>query len=100
MRTRQCNICGGRDFAASEYRHSREGEPVPALECADCRALVLDETVAISEEQRTSIRRAKAVRAGLAASAAGGGPEVDERGATRARAATLRLTLRRSPPTP
>lgn len=75
---KQCKVCGGRHFAASEYRHSREGSPVPALECADCRALVLDETVAISDEERTSIRLAKAVRSALAASAGSSLPETDE----------------------
>jgi hypothetical protein len=81
---KQCKICGGRHFAASEYRHSRHGIPVPALECADCRALVLDENVALSEEERTSIRLAKAVRSALAASAGSGLPEADELPTTRA----------------
>lgn len=74
----RCKICGGRHFAASEYRHSRHGLPVPALECADCRALVLDEAVALSDEERSSIRLAKAVRSSLVASGARCSPEVDD----------------------
>ena len=81
---KRCTICGGRHFAASEYRHSRCGTPVPALECADCRALVLDEDVAVSDEERTSIRRANAVRSALAASGGSALAEVDELSTTHA----------------
>jgi hypothetical protein len=67
---KECRVCGGKLFAASEYRHSRNGGAVPALECADCRTLVLDEAVATSDAERSSIRLAKAVRAALANPAA------------------------------
>ncbi len=61
----RCRVCEGRHFAAAEYV-SRPGlKAVPALECADCRALTLDESVASSADERDSIRLAKAARCAL-----------------------------------
>lgn len=56
-----CDICGGDTFIAAEYR--AEGVVAPARECARCKALVLDEGVATSEEERDSVRLAAAARA-------------------------------------
>jgi hypothetical protein len=56
-----CDICGGSTFVAAEYR--AEGVVAPARECAQCKALVLDEAVATSQEERDSVRIAAAARA-------------------------------------
>jgi CheY-like chemotaxis protein len=57
----QCNVCGGSTLFATEYI---TGSTVraPALRCAECDAIHLDEAVARSPEERESIRMAKAER--------------------------------------
>jgi tRNA(Glu) U13 pseudouridine synthase TruD len=64
----QCPICEGETFAACEY--VGRGVRAPARECLRCRAVVLDENAADSDEARESVRIAKAVRRHVAA---GGG---------------------------
>jgi hypothetical protein len=62
-----CSVCGGQHFANTEYRYARGVDPVPALECADCRAIVLDEALASSDQERHSVRLAAGVRSALVA---------------------------------
>ena len=66
----KCKVCEGSVFAAAEYRTLPGRAAVPALECADCRALMLDESVASSPDERDSIRLAKAARCALSATPA------------------------------
>jgi hypothetical protein len=56
-----CSNCGGVRLIRSEYRtgHVR----APAFECVECHVLHLDEGVIRSEEERESVRLAKAARA-------------------------------------
>ena len=63
-----CNVCGCSDFLPAEYKS--EIARAPALECARCHALVLDEGAAATEEERESVKLAKAIRAEIIA----GGP--------------------------
>jgi hypothetical protein len=55
-----CEVCGWDAFVAAEY--ASEVGRAPALECARCSALTLDERVATTEAERESVRLAKAVR--------------------------------------
>jgi hypothetical protein len=59
----KCNVCGGSEFIAAEYKS--EDFLAPALECASCHALCLDEEVARSTAERDSVRLAVATRAAL-----------------------------------
>jgi hypothetical protein len=59
-----CNVCGCQDFVAAEYAY--EAGRVPAIECADCRALVLHEDAASDDEERDSVKLAIAARASIA----------------------------------
>jgi hypothetical protein len=55
-----CEVCGGTDFIRATY--STEGTVAPAFECTRCHALVLDEAAAETDDERESVRKAKAVR--------------------------------------
>jgi hypothetical protein len=57
----RCNICGGDRLTASEYRTG--SVRAPAMECVACHAIVLDESLATSEQERDSVRLAVAARA-------------------------------------
>jgi hypothetical protein len=61
----RCQICGGDVFTSTEYR--TDSVRAPARECAGCRALVLDEDAATSQEERHSVRMAVAARAACSA---------------------------------
>lgn len=57
----RCNICGCESLTATEY--CAGSVRAPAMECSQCHAIVLDESVATSDEERDSVRMAVAVRA-------------------------------------
>jgi hypothetical protein len=57
-----CNVCGGTTLLRTEYR-AGQGVVAPALACADCAAISLDESVAECDEERESVKLAKAARA-------------------------------------
>jgi hypothetical protein len=59
----RCNICECVDFLPAEY--ASELGHAPALECACCHALVLDEDAAATESERDSVKLAVAVRAAI-----------------------------------
>jgi hypothetical protein len=56
----RCKVCGHDELFETEYRTGKL--TAPALECAKCHALDLDERVAKSDEDRDSVRRAVAAR--------------------------------------
>jgi hypothetical protein len=59
----RCTVCGGTRFVATEYK---TGEvTAPAMECASCSAIVLEEGVARTEEERSSVKIAIALRAAV-----------------------------------
>jgi len=58
-----CSNCDGKSFIRTEYR--MRGLRAPALECASCHVLHLDEAAVRSEEERESVRLAVAERARL-----------------------------------
>ena len=60
----QCPVCPSTEFTACAYR--TESFSAPALECARCGTLVLDESAARSFAERRVIREAIAIRAGIA----------------------------------
>ena len=56
----KCSVCGGAEFSATEYK---TGETTaPALECVRCSAIVLEAAVARTDEERTSVKEAIAMR--------------------------------------
>lgn len=56
----RCNVCGGADFVACDYRM---GDVVaPALGCLRCKAIALDESLARTGEERESVKLAIAMR--------------------------------------
>lgn len=56
----QCKVCGQGELIEAEYK---TGDfCAPALKCARCQAIHLDEGVAKSEKDRDSVRRAVAAR--------------------------------------
>ncbi len=57
-----CTVCFGQSFVAIEYV-TKESVRAPALRCLRCEAIHLDEAVARSDEERESVRLAKAERA-------------------------------------
>lgn len=58
-----CNVCGHGRFVSTEYN---TGDlRAPALECASCHTLVLEEGVARTEKERESVRMAIALRAAV-----------------------------------
>jgi hypothetical protein len=57
-----CNVCECSDFISSDYVMP-DGRKAPALECTGCHAIVLDEVAAHTEEERESVKLAKAIRA-------------------------------------
>ncbi len=57
-----CHVCGGDRFAEVEYTTTAKVR-APAFECTRCHAIALDESAARSEEERESVRLAKAARA-------------------------------------
>ncbi len=56
----RCHVCGGRRFVSTEYKMGTMH--APALACARCHAIVLEEAVARTEGERDSVRRAIALR--------------------------------------
>jgi hypothetical protein len=60
---RSCPICEGETFVPIDYKAPTFR--APALECASCRAILLDEDAARSDRERHSVRLAAKVRAGL-----------------------------------
>jgi hypothetical protein len=56
-----CRNCRGERFTIREYKTSKVR--APALECETCGVLDLDEAAAASEDERESVRLAKAARA-------------------------------------
>src|SRR5579859_2374618 len=52
----QCDTCGGEQFVPTEYNLG--ASRAPAVECATCHVVVLDEALARSEEERLAIRLA------------------------------------------
>ncbi len=63
----RCTVCGGTRFVATEYNtgDGRTRVPAPALECVKCLAIVLEEGVARSDEERESVKMAIAMRAAV-----------------------------------
>jgi EAL domain-containing protein (putative c-di-GMP-specific phosphodiesterase class I) len=59
----RCTICGGEVLFAAQYV-TRSAVVAPALRCARCAELHLSEAVARSDDERASVRIAKAERAG------------------------------------
>ena len=59
----KCSVCGKESFIRVEYR--MEGGAAPALQCTCCGALNLDEAVALTERDRSSVRMATAARAAV-----------------------------------
>jgi hypothetical protein len=59
----KCTVCGKETFVRGEYR--MDSGAAPALECACCGALNLDEAVALTEWDRSSVRMAAAARAAV-----------------------------------
>jgi hypothetical protein len=59
----KCSVCGKEDFIRVEYR--MEGGAAPALQCTCCGALNLDESAALTEWDRSSVRMAAAARAAV-----------------------------------
>lgn len=57
----RCTVCGGEALFAAEYV-TQSTVRAPALRCAGCEALHLDEAIARSPEERESVRLAKAER--------------------------------------
>jgi hypothetical protein len=55
-----CNVCGGSRFLSTEYNTG--SKRAPALECTKCHALVLDQAVARTDEERESVKMAVALR--------------------------------------
>jgi hypothetical protein len=64
-----CHVCGGDRFSHVEYT-AADDVRAPAFECVRCHAIGLDEAAARSEEERESVRLAKAARAAQAAAPA------------------------------
>jgi hypothetical protein len=57
-----CNVCGSSRLGKGRYR-TPAGVMAPSWECKDCLAITLDDSVAESEDERDSVRLAKAARA-------------------------------------
>jgi len=64
----RCKNCGEREFLPAEYRSG--GVSAPAIECAHCHVLNLDEEAAHTEEERDSVRLAVALRVAVIEEAA------------------------------
>jgi hypothetical protein len=56
-----CSVCRGRWFALCRYMTRTAS--CPALECANCHAITLDENVAASAKECESVREMVAARA-------------------------------------
>ena len=56
-----CSVCSGTTFSSCEYQ--APGGTLPALECAKCHAITLDEGLARTAEERESVREMVAARA-------------------------------------
>ena len=63
-----CEVCGWDRFERAEY--ACEAGNVPAFACVRCGAVALSEDAATTEEERTSVRLAIAIREAICA-----GPE-------------------------
>jgi hypothetical protein len=63
----RCTVCGGSHFAATEYNTGDGAHRVaaPALECTKCKAIVLEEHVARTQEERESVKMAIAMRSAI-----------------------------------
>jgi hypothetical protein len=61
-----CPVCNGEDFVVIEYV-TTHGVRAPAFRCVRCEAIHLDEAAARTEEERESVRLAKAQRASASA---------------------------------
>ena len=74
-----CPVCNGEDFVIIEYV-TTHGVKAPAFRCVRCEAIHLDEAAAQTEEERESVRLAKAQRASASAqfAAAAVAPPDDE----------------------
>jgi hypothetical protein len=59
----KCTVCGGTRFVATEYKTG--DRRAPALECSQCLAIVLEEGVARTNEERESVKIAIALRAAV-----------------------------------
>jgi hypothetical protein len=59
----KCGVCGGTKFVSTEYKTGEMN--APALECSTCLAIVLEECVARTEEERESVKTAIALRAAV-----------------------------------
>jgi hypothetical protein len=63
----RCTVCGGSHFTATEYNTGDGAHRVaaPALECTKCKAIVLEEHVARTKEERESVKMAIAMRSAI-----------------------------------
>ncbi len=59
----KCTVCGGTRFVSSEYKTAEM--TAPAMACATCMAIVLEEGVARTDEERESVKIAMALRAAV-----------------------------------
>jgi hypothetical protein len=59
----RCSNCGGTDLERAEYKMA-DGR-APAWECSKCHTLILDSSLARTEEERDSVRLAIAERAAV-----------------------------------
>jgi hypothetical protein len=57
-----CNVCGSDRLAKTKYR-TPSGVQAPAWECQSCLAIILHDSAAQSDDERDSVRLAKAARA-------------------------------------
>ena len=55
-----CNICGAEAFRRIDYRSTGTGAEgsAPAFECAACGAISLDESAALTNDERISVKLA------------------------------------------
>ena len=69
----RCTVCGGTHFTATEYNTGDGARRVaaPALECTRCKAIVLEEHVARTKEERESVKMAIAMRSAIQEAQAG-----------------------------
>ncbi len=59
----KCCVCGGGRFVATEYKTGKMS--APAMECVNCLAIILEEGLARTEEERESVKLAIAMRAAV-----------------------------------
>jgi hypothetical protein len=79
----RCTVCGGSHFTATEYNTGDGAHRLtaPALECTKCKAIVLEEHVARTKEERESVKTAIAMRSAIQEAQASATSESKDRSA-------------------